>query len=455
MEISGRAGKFYGWRVVGAAFVLAIFGWGMGFYGAPIYLHAVEQARGWPLALVSAAVTVHFLIGAAMVANLPAIYRRFGLAAVTRAGAVSLALGVLGWATASSPWQLFAVTLLSGFGWAATGAAAINAVVAPWFVRARPAALSMAYNGASIGGVVFSPLWVAAIDAAGFPLAAAAIGLAVALAVWGLAGVYFTRTPHEMGLAPDGEAAGAPTSFVAAPYARPLPGAALWRDAGFLTLAAGMALGLFAQIGLIAHLFSLMVPALGAQWSGLAMGAATAAAIAGRSLVGWLMPPKADRRLVACASYAVQIVGSLAFILAAGTNVPLLLLGVLLFGVGIGNATSLPPLIAQVEFVREDVPRVVSLIVSISQATFAFAPAAFGLIREWTAGADPGAAAAFFAAAALVQLLAIGTFLAGRRRWGRASSRASPAGAAASFPARAASLRCRPLRSATSALSHS
>jgi hypothetical protein len=38
-----------------------------------------------------------------------------------------------------------------------------------------------------------------------------------------------------------------------------------------LTLAAGMALGLFAQIGLTAHLFSLLVPTLGTRWSGFAM----------------------------------------------------------------------------------------------------------------------------------------------------------------------------------------
>ena len=59
---------------------------------------------------------------------------------------------------------------------------------------------------------------------------------------------------------------------VTSPAARPLPGPLLWRDRRFLTLAAGMALGLFAQIGLTAHLFSLLVPALGAQQAGLAMG---------------------------------------------------------------------------------------------------------------------------------------------------------------------------------------
>ena len=157
----------------------------------------------------------------------------------------------------------------------------------------------------------------------------------------------------------------------------------MWRNFRFVTLAAGMAIGLFAQIGLLAHLFSLLVPALGAQLAGFAAGAATASAVAGRTLVGWLMPVGADRRLVACASYGVQITGSLAFLFAAGGNVPLLLLGVVLFGSGIGNATSLPPLIAQVEFVAEDVPRAVPLIVAMSQGTYAFAPAAFGLIREF------------------------------------------------------------------------
>jgi MFS family permease len=217
-----------------------------------------------------------------------------------------------------------------------------------------------------------------------------------------------------MGLTPDGDAPGAK---LAAPAraTNPLPGKLLWRDAGFLTLAAGMALGLFAQIGLLAHLFSMLVPALGAQAAGLAMGGATAAAIAGRTLVGWLMPASADRRLVAAASYVVQIVGVLALLCAGGERVALLLLGVLLFGAGIGNATSLPPLIAQVEFARDDVPRVVALIIAIAQATYAFAPAVFGFVRE-LARETAGAAPWVFACAALVQVMAISAFLAPCRR---------------------------------------
>jgi hypothetical protein len=416
-----RTGRrtFYGWRIVAAAFVLALFGWGAGFYGPPVYLHAVREARGWSVPLVSMAMTTHFLVGAIMVANLPALYRRFGVAPITKAAALAAAFGVLGWATASQPWQLFAATLLSGAGWAATGGAAVNTIVAPWFSRNRPAALSMAYNGASIGGVVLTPLWVFAIAQFGFPAAAAGIGVAMALTLWVLADVYFARTPEAVGLAPDGEMQGANAVAVTSPHARPLPGPLLWHDRTFLTLAAGMALGLFAQIGMLAHLFSLLVPALGAEQAGLAMGAATAAAVFGRTFAGWTMPPGADRRLVACVNYAVQIAGATALIVAGGSHVPLMLLGVMLFGVGIGNATSLPPLIAQSEFVKEDVARVVALIIAIAQATMAFAPAAFGLIREFAPrGLDAAAGAApyFFATAAIVQLLAIAALLVGRRK---------------------------------------
>jgi MFS family permease len=413
-----RNPTYYGWRVVGAAFILAVFGLGMGFHGPAVYLQAVHQRTGWPLALISTAVTVHFLVGAIVVANLPALYRRFGVATVTKAGAILLAAGVFGWAIAATPWQLFAATLLSGAGWVTMGVAAINAIVAPWFDRARPAALAMAYNGGNIGGVVFSPLWAAAIGAFGFPAAAAGIGLVMAITMWILADQVFSRTPEQMRLIPDGDAPGTPKTAVASSAAKPLPGSLLWRDPKFLTLAAGMALGLFAQIGLIVHLFSLLVPALGATQAGLAMGLVTAMAIIGRSLIGWAMPADAERRLVASASYAVQILGCIAFMAADGTSVPLLLLGVVLFGTGFGNGTWLPPLIAQTEFVAGDVPRVVALIVAISQATYAFAPVGFGLIREFSphpAGVESGAAPALFVVAAMVQGLAICAFWAGRR----------------------------------------
>jgi len=409
---------FFGWRVVGATFVLASFGWGVGFYGPPIFLHAVQHALGLSLPLVSAAVTAHFLVGAIAIINLPRLYAHFGVGPVTKTGAIALGLGVVGWALAREPWQLFLATMLSGSGWIAMGAAAVNAILAPWFVSKRPAALAMAYNGASVGGVLFSPLWVLSIEHLGFPLAATAIAVVMAFVVWLLADLYFAHTPAGMRQVPDGEADLQTTSqrHARAVTTAP-PGSALWRHRPFLTLAAAMALSLFAQIGMIAHLYSLLVPSFGIDGAGLAMGSATAVAVLGRTVVGWTLPPTADRRLIACASYAVQICGALALLAADGSRPMLLGLGVLLFGAGIGNTTSLPPLIAQSEFAHEDLQRVVARIVALSQAAYAFAPAALGLVRDLSStGTADSRAPWFFVSVALLQALAIVAMMLGRRR---------------------------------------
>ena len=202
--------------------------------------------------------------------------------------------------------------------------------------------------------------------------------------------------------------------------ARPPLRRALWRDRRFVTLAAGMALGLFAQIGLLAHLFSLLVPALGEELRRRRGGRwPRPPPLLGRTLVGWLMPVGADRRLVACASYGVQIARLARLPLrrrrrrpspasrACSSSAP---------------ASATPPRCRRSSRRRssrkEDVARVVPLIVAIGQATYAFAPATFGLIRTFAphgAATSAGAAPYLFIATAMIQALAIAVFLAGRK----------------------------------------
>jgi hypothetical protein len=131
---------FEGWRVVSAAFVLAVFGWGLGFYGPPVFLKVLHESRGWPIALIATAVTVHFLVGAYAGANMAALHRRFGAAKVTRTCSISMAAGMIVWATSREPWHMFVASALSGAGWGGMSAAALNAIVSPWFVRKRPSA---------------------------------------------------------------------------------------------------------------------------------------------------------------------------------------------------------------------------------------------------------------------------------------------------------------------------
>ena len=44
-----------------------------------VYLPALHQARGWSISTISAAITAHYLVSAALITALPEAYRRFGV----------------------------------------------------------------------------------------------------------------------------------------------------------------------------------------------------------------------------------------------------------------------------------------------------------------------------------------------------------------------------------------
>ncbi len=409
---------FHGNTVVRAAFVLAMFGWGVGFYGPPIFLHAVIERTGWSLSMVSAAITFHFLFGAGVVAFLPRIHRRFGVPLATAVGAIVLTVGIVGWASVTAPWQLFVAAMFTGAGWVPLGAAGINAIISPWFVNKRPMALAKAYNGASVGGMVFSPLWVALIHRFGFPAASMGVGLVMIAIVLALASRVIARTPADRGQHADGVVPECLDTKAITSEQKVSAHSELWHSRAFVTLAVAMALGLFAQIGLLSQLFSMMVPIFGAQVSGWIMALATGCGMGGRLVMARLLGVQTNRRYAASASYAIQALGTLLLWMSGLDQLPFIVLGVALFGLGIGNATSLPPLIAQTDFARVDVPRVVARCVAFSQALYAFAPVALAVLlvdggqgaRSTGIGTQP-----YFFAVFLIQCLAIVCMLTGRR----------------------------------------
>ncbi|AHL34669.1 membrane protein [Pseudomonas brassicacearum] len=401
--------RFFGKTVLACTFILAIIGWGVGFYGPPIYMQAVMERTGWPIAQVSTAVTLHFLSGTIVIANLPRLYARFGIPAITLLGSIVLGIGVNIWAQANQLWVLYAGAVCSGIGWVTLGAAAVNTLIAPWYVKERPKALGKAYNGASMGGVIFSPLWVWLIERFGFATAALVISVVAVLLIGAFAFLVFNKSPESVGQHPDN--ADQPEPVPISANAMPWTAMQTLQSASFRTLAAGMSLGLFAQIGLIAHLYSILAGRMGAHDASFAMGLATASAMGGRYVAARLMIQGMNRRQLACLGYAIQMLGTL-MLLGLDLHPTVAWAAVVLIGSGIGNATSLPPLIAQTEFSREQTARVIALMVAISQATYAFAPAFFGLVRS--AFSDPNhAIVAVVTGAVVVQGLAILSFYRG------------------------------------------
>jgi MFS family permease len=388
---------YFGWRVVWAAFTIAIFAWGIGFYGPGIFLEALQDRHGWSISLISAAITTHFLLGALLVARFPAVEARLGIMRVVLLGAGLTAIGLIGWSSATQPWQIFAAAAFSGAGWALTSGASINAMVSRWFDGRRPAAIALAFNGASMGGVIFAPLWALLIHHWGFPLAGGVIAGATLLVMAALALLMLRHTPQSLGQTPDPPAPRAAGALLASSLP---PGRAIWREPRFLRLCVGFSLGAAALVGLLAHLFSLLSPTLGTFGAGLALSLITISAVIGRTALGYALPVGADRRRAGAWNFALQTLGTLILLMALDVSASWLLFGCVVVGLTVGNMLSLPPMIAQSEFTRADVGRVVALVTAVNQATYALTPGGFGLLRDFT-----GSGAAVLVAAALLQAI--------------------------------------------------
>jgi MFS family permease len=397
---------FYGWNVVGATFVMALLSFGLGFYGIAVYVATLQRLYGWSASTVSAPVTVYYVAGALLTAAVAGLYERLGPRAVVTVGASAMAAGIATLGLVDRPWQLYPVFLVMSVGWGAMSGAAINIIVAPWFQRRRGLAVSLAFNGATLGGVIVTPALMALVDVLGFTraLTIAAIVLLVVLLVTTAA--VMRRGPETLGLGPDGDAPRAAAAGTAARDDRRWRSAALrtWR---FWSVSAPFALGLAAQVGVLTHMVAVVTPALTAGGAARAISATTAVAVIGRLATG-LVVDRVNRRLVASATLTLQVAG--VALLARGSSPASVYAGCALFGLGVGNLTSLPGLILTVEWPRERFNGLVALVVGINQLTFAFGPSLVGVVRDWagTYGAALGVCATLEAISAAVILLGPG-----------------------------------------------
>ena len=149
-------------------FLLATFGWGLGFYGQSVYVAELHRLHGWPASLISSGTTFFYLFGAALVAFVSEAIKAFGPRNCLIAGTFAMAAAAIAIGQVSEPWQLYLANAVLAFGWAGTSLGIITNTLGLWFDKKRGMAISLALNGASFGGIVGVPLLVAAIGHFGF-----------------------------------------------------------------------------------------------------------------------------------------------------------------------------------------------------------------------------------------------------------------------------------------------
>src|SRR5712691_3388404 len=202
---SMSARYFHGWNVVGATFVMALFSFGLGFYGLTVYVATLQRLHGWSASAVSAPVTVYYVAGALLTMSIADLYDRFGPRVIVAGGSVAMATGVAALGFVTQPWQLYPAFLVMSVGWGAMSGAAINIILAPWWVRRRGLVVSLAFNGATLGGVIVAPALLPLIDRIGFARALAIAALVLLGVLLALAAGVMRRGPAALGLGPDGD----------------------------------------------------------------------------------------------------------------------------------------------------------------------------------------------------------------------------------------------------------
>ena len=374
--------RYGGWRVVLACFLLALFLFGFALYGQGVYLVELQRLRGWPAALISGASTLSLLLANIFATFTNELVARLGSRRLVLFGIAALAgsMVLLAWATA--PWQLYLAFILMSFGWIGMGTVVIATVVSLWFVRRRGLAISLAFTGASSGGIVVTPLLVLLVERFGFP-AAMLTGAAIMVAVL----VPVTKAwigPPSAGIPAEAAITGSsPTQTSSAPG--DMSRAKLLRNLAFWTISIPFAFALLAQVGFIVHQIALLEPKIGRASAGFAVSVMTFMAIAGRLSLGMVVD-RFDPRRVTAASFAGQAVALL--IILQSDTVPVVLAACAVFGFWVGNLITLQPLIIHREFSAASFVVVMGLSNAVSGTICALGPGIVGLVRSWSGNYD-------------------------------------------------------------------
>jgi MFS family permease len=154
--VSAPNWRFYGWRIVGVAFLVDFIAVGFFFYSYGVFFKAIAADLGSGTRFgVSLGLSISNVVGAAVSPFIGRALDRVPIKRIMIAGAVCVAVGFGLLSQISAFWQYYLVlgTLL-GVGGSLMGGLASSKLVANWFVARRGTAFGIATVGISLSGLM-------------------------------------------------------------------------------------------------------------------------------------------------------------------------------------------------------------------------------------------------------------------------------------------------------------
>ncbi|MFA7665620.1 MAG: MFS transporter [Burkholderiaceae bacterium] len=366
---------FYGWWVVAACVLFATISWSLGVFGMGVYVYALTQGQGFSISTVSIAVTSAYLVGASCTVMVGRVISRRGPRPVVAVGIVVMAAAVAALPYCGQRWQLHLAFVVLGLGMACLSTNTIGSTLAPWFERFQGRAMSTAMLGASIGGMIGTPLLIAGIRTWGFQTTTAVAAAVALIAVLPLAVWVLKSRPEDIGQCPDGIVTSSPQAVVTAAWGL---GAAI-ATRQFRSHVVAFGAGLMIQIGFLSHHVPIAIPVLGVQGAATAVLVAAVAAFVGRLLQA-RYADRIDARKTAAGMLLLAAASLVAMALLPGAWA--LMVSSITYGLTIGNVTTLAPMVIRREFGAASFGVVFGLAAMLNQLAMAIGPMLFGVLRD-------------------------------------------------------------------------
>lgn len=243
---------FYGWVIVGVAFIGSGIGSGVAIWGASVFVLPMTEEFGWSRTAFFSAFTVRaVLVGLSAPVIGPFLDTRHGPRLLGIAGAIVLGTSMMGLRYVDSLWQFILLYGVAGaLAELGSGFTVSTTVVPKWFVRRRGRALGIATMGVGLGALVFPGSVSLLVNAVGWRDAWVWFG-AVTGGISLLLALLVRTRPEDVGLLPDGDEPGiAATAGGAGDGPERPPERSLTRGEALRTPAFWMLLASFALVGL-------------------------------------------------------------------------------------------------------------------------------------------------------------------------------------------------------------
>ena len=202
---SSRLPFYYGWLIIGIAFVTMAIGVSARTAFSLLMPPLIDEF-GWDRGLAAGAFSFGFLSSAVFSPIIGRVMDTRGPRVVIMTGIALLSTGLLLAPYIQSPWHFYATLgVLVGGGSNLMTYSVHSQFLPNWFVARRALAISIAFAGAGVGGIVLLPWLQSIIVSSGWRAACIAIGLLVLLVAAPL-NLLVRKRPQDIGLLPDGAA---------------------------------------------------------------------------------------------------------------------------------------------------------------------------------------------------------------------------------------------------------